>query len=578
LKFRQVVNNYPDYTLEALLRFVNIRDRFTSKNEAIQRLLKEMLMPGILRKYWDRLAPEGQGAVALALYNNGTLDPDAYEARFEGLPASFRYTYRQQDIYIDLFFFGQLTLPDEYAPVLREWVEPLPPYILPTYETLPVIKDGRKEIPLEHLNPERVVWPDWNAALKIIQTGKIRVGAANRLVTAAALKQLRAGLMLADFYPQEGNRPTESIRVTGLVNAILGAGFASVQDDRLQVTGLGQAWLSDPTPERFREGFWNWVRSEEYDEIDRIQRLKDGYDLTPLAHRRSPIMAALSRAPLSKWISPRDFYHAMKIWGLFFKVENGKFSGMRATGVGMLNQVPPHVYSALAQGRYLLAILMEMLSAFGAVEMAFTMPEISNFPPDWSTTYYPLHDAFSRYDGLQFFRITPLGAYLLGLQPTYSPDGSTKRIPIIQVHPDLKIQVVEQGMFTLADKAIFNRYCVRLGNDWYRLDAQKTIKAIEEGMKPADFLAFVEQKAAQTLPEDFRVAVERWKERCDILTRGTQAILFQVKNLDLMKELLQDETLRDRCWLVEEHQLAIPMSHYEAFIHRLHELEVGLKD
>ena len=129
MKFRQVVNGYPDYTLEALLRFVNIRDRFTSKGEAVQRLLDELLKPGTLRRYWERLAPEGQGAVALALNNNGLLDLDAYGARFDSSPTSFRHTYRQQDIYFDLFFFGQLNLPEEYEPVLREWVEPLPPYV-----------------------------------------------------------------------------------------------------------------------------------------------------------------------------------------------------------------------------------------------------------------------------------------------------------------------------------------------------------------------------------------------------------------------------------------------------------------
>ena len=118
----------------------------------------------------------------------------------------------------------------------------------------------------------------------------------------------------------------------------------------------------------------------------------------------------------------------MKNWGLSFKVENSKYAILRATGVGLLGQVPQHVYSALVQGRYLLAILMEMLTAFGAVELAFTDAENCNFPPDWSNLYYPINAAFSRYDGLQFFRITPLGAYLLGLQPDYSPNLSTRRL------------------------------------------------------------------------------------------------------------------------------------------------------
>ena len=421
MKFRQVVNGYPDYTLEALLRFVNIRDRFTSKGEAVQRLLDELLKPGVLRRHWDRLTPEGQGAVSLALYNNGLLDLDAYGARFDSPPPSFRHSYRQQDIYFDLFFFGQLNLPEEFTPILREWVEPLPPYLMPAYDVLPAIRDGRKPIPLEHLNPERVVWPDWSTALRFIQTGKARVGGANRLITAATLKHLRAGLMLADFYPQEGNRPTESIRATGLINAIVGAGFAEVQNDTLQLTDLGRAWLAEPTPERFREGFWTWVRSADYDEINRINRLRDGYDLTPPAHRRSPIVAALSRAPLDKWVSPRDFFHAMKNWGLSFKVENSKYAILRATGVGLLGQVPQHVYSALVQGRYLLAILMEMLTAFGAVELAFTDAENCNFPPDWSSLYYSIQYCFQPLRRVAILPHHPIGSLLAGLAAHIQP-------------------------------------------------------------------------------------------------------------------------------------------------------------
>jgi hypothetical protein len=578
LKLRQAVSGYPEYTLEALLRYVHIRGHYASRAEAASSLQDELLKPGVLRKYWEKLSPEGQGAVSMALHNKGVLDIHAYEARFDELPDSFRYTYRPQDATIDLFFFGQLNLPEEYWPVLREWVEPLPPYELPAYEKLPELRRGQKPVHMEQLDLERVVWPDWTAALTLIATQKIRVSVTNNLITPSALKQLRAGLMLADFYPQDGNRPTESIRITGLVNVLLGANFVSKQDDTLKLTSLGAAWLSDPTAERLREGFWNWVQSNEYDEIRRITHLKDFYDLTAPSPRRKSIASALTRLPLGKWVSTRDFFRAQKNWGLNFQVEVGKHSTMRATGFGQLAALSPHIYISLVQGRYVLVILMEMLSAFGALDLAFTAPAICNFPPDHDFGYYGMNDAFSRYDGLQMIRLTPLGAFLLGMQPMYTPVVSTDRIAVIQVHPDLKIQVLETRLFTAADRATLERCCAPQGSDWFRLDAQRTIKAIEEGLKPGDFLTYVERKSTHPLPEDFHAAMERWKQRCNILIRGEQAVIFQVKNLELMKELLQDEPLRNRCWLVEEHQLAVPINHEKEFIRRMHELEAGLKD
>jgi hypothetical protein len=383
--------------------------------------------------------------------------------------------------------------------------------------------------------------------------------------------------MLAEFYPELGNRPTESIRATGLINALVGAGFAISKGDFLSLTEFGSGWLSNPTSERFREGFWNWIQSSTYDEFSRISRFKDGFNLTQPAPRRQAIVQGIGRLPVGKWVSVRDFFRALKFWGYNYRIEEGKFSTLRATHLGSMISVSPHVYISAVQGRYLLVVLMEMLSAFGMIDLAFTAQEACTFPPNWDRIGYMIREPFSRYDGLQLVRLTPLGAFLLGKQTEYVPGVFAERSAIIETHPDLKIRVVEKNLFTSADRAILEQYCAPQGTDWYRLDAQRTIKSLEAGLKPADFLNYVERKSLQALPTDLTTAVERWKQRCNILVRGEHAVIFQVKNLEVMKELLQDETLRDRCWLVEEHQLAIPVRHEKDFIRRLHELEAGIK-
>ena len=48
---------------------------------------------------------------------------------------------------------------------------------------------------------------------------------------------------------------------------------------------------------------------------------------------------------------------------------------------------------------------------------------------------------FSRYDGLMFFRITPLGAYALGMASDYTPAPVETR-PIIRVLPNLEIATI----------------------------------------------------------------------------------------------------------------------------------------
>lgn len=46
-------------------------------------------------------------------------------------------------------------------------------------------------------------------------------------------------------------------------------------------------------------------------------------------------------------------------------------------------------------------------------------------------------DCLSRYDGLRWFRLAPLGEYCLGLTRSHSSDRSLRHV--LQVRPDLEI-------------------------------------------------------------------------------------------------------------------------------------------
>lgn len=70
----------------------------------------------------------------------------------------------------------------------------------------------------------------------------------------------------------------------------------------------------------------------------------------------------------------------------------------------------------LTTGLYINTILMEYLAAIGAVDVVYTYPENETFPGQ-AFNYDEL--IYSRYDGLLYFRINPLGAYLFGQADGY---------------------------------------------------------------------------------------------------------------------------------------------------------------
>jgi hypothetical protein len=111
----------------------------------------------------------------------------------------------------------------------------------------------------------------------------------------------------------------------------------------------------------------------------------------------------------------------------------------------------------------------------------------------------------------------------------------------------------------------------------YRLEGQRTIEAVEQGLKVDEALRFLERKAGKEAPAEVRGFFERIKKRSQVLARKQDAVLYQVKDVELMRSLLKDEVLGELCVLAEDHQLVVPVKHEAAFRRRMHELEAGVK-
>lgn len=74
----------------------------------------------------------------------------------------------------------------------------------------------------------------------------------------------------------------------------------------------------------------------------------------------------------------------------------------------------------ILQERYISAVLFEYAATLGMVDVAYSDPAgaRNDYGDMWGTDDL---DFLSRYDGLSSFRLTPLGAYVLGLDAAYEP-------------------------------------------------------------------------------------------------------------------------------------------------------------
>lgn len=218
---------------------------------------------------------------------------------------------------------------------------------------------------------------------------------------------------------------------------------------------------------------------------------------------------------------------------------------------------------------------MEYLAAFGALDLGCVDPKKSGYPLGSLEQYVvrPL----SRYDGLKFIRLTPLGAYLLGQSRDYTQISAVEPQALLDYGENLQLILPRAQALNPNDRLLLERFSVRLGENLYRLDTQRTLLSFEEGLKLDDALSFLQRKTLREPPEGVRGFFERLRKRSTMLVRKAEAVLFQVKDVELMKSLLSDEILGDLCVLAEDHQLVVLAKNEEAFRRRLHELEAGVK-
>jgi hypothetical protein len=128
---------------------------------------------------------------------------------------------------------------------------------------------------------------------------------------------------------------------------------------------------------------------------------------------------------------------------------------------------------------------------------------------------------FSRYDGLLYFRLNPLGAYCLGLSDQYRPTVAPTP-PLLAVDTDLLITAlrkVEPG-----ERMILDRYAEGLGPETWRLSAEAMLEAMADGHDPELFRHFLHEQAEGGLPAEVDQLFEAAGERLSALSDAGPAL------------------------------------------------------
>jgi hypothetical protein len=574
--------------LKSLMRWLPDASPTGRKDLLVGAILRSLAGDG-LRALWDRLDDIQRMAVAETAYAlDGLFDGNRFRAKYGRLPDftikenGRRYSYYGPPTALGLFLYHQdgcYSLPDDLRERLIAYVPEPEPVRLSTIETLPD-EIGEDRLTVRHTERDAMV--DLSVLLRLTDQGKIQVSDKTSLPGAATLRLLTESLAGGDFYadkPKQDQRGQEigPIKAFSWPLMLQAAGLAQRNGSKLVLSTAGRKALASAQASVLG-AIWNkWLKSTLFDEFSRVDVIKGqkskGRVMTALAPRRAAINEILRLCPVGAWIDVDDFSRFMQATGHTFDVSHNPWKlYISDQQYGSLGHDGYHSWEIL-QLRYLLCVLFEYAAALGIIDVAYIEPtEARNdFGDLWGTDDL---EFLSRYDGLIYFRVTPLGAWCLGSVGDYTPAPIQPSVKL-SVLPGLQVNVVG-GNLSTEESLTLDTWAVESTDKSWRLDRQKAIGAIEKGRDIAELRAFLQAREDQPLPETVESFIKTTERQGKALKISGTALLIDCENAEIAASIATHKETASLCQRAGDRQLVVRLENEEKFRNLVRILGFGL--
>ncbi len=571
----------------------------TRKPELVAEIARH-LEGDALRRLWGQLDGTQQAAVSEVVHSpDGLFRAERFQARYGGQPnwgTSDQWSYHRTPSLLCLFIYRDGLMPAELRERLRAFVpEPAAPRLKVTDE-LPEFFNRREErfdfearrrevkviqLPVTQSAMERNAPHDLHTVLRLIERGRLTVSDKTSLPSFATVDEVAALLRGGDYYyaldqPKKKKYEQDAGPIKAFAWPLLvqAARLAELSGKRLALTKVGLKALSSPAADTLRLCWQRWMKSKLLDELRRVdvikgQTGKGARGLTGAASRRAVIAEALKECPLNQWVKVDEFFRYMRAAGFDFEVtrdpwelyiEEQEYGSLGYEGFGKWS---------ILQGRYALCLLFEYAATLGMLDVAYVPPEGArqDYRDLWGADDL---EFFSRYDGLLYFRPTPLGAYCLGLTDEYVPTQVTARA-IISVLPSLKISVTGEALLP-EEMLLLETYAEKESEVVWYLDRARTMAALENGHQIVELRGFLQARDDQPLPETVEGFLREAERNAGRLRDRGPAVLVECADAALAETLAQHEKTKSLCLRAGEKHLAVSAADEEKFRQALHNL------
>lgn len=341
------------------------------------------------------------------------------------------------------------------------------------------------------------------------------------------------------FHSIDGIKGIRSIndtnRIYGIYMILFSSSLLSYSYDYLNlIANQTTAFHSMKVDEKCKHLLNHYIKSTYINELGRIVESdfitqKNGY----LRDCRKIILKHLRNCPVNKWLSTAQLIDYIKIADKdFLRAQVGKiihFSDKHK------EYFEPWVEWEDIEGRFIEVVLQEYLSVLGIVDTVIREDEGGCWDYE-SKPFFKVH----------CFRITPLGAFVLGMTEEYHHEEKVMESGFtVSAENGLRIEI-KDGPGNRLYMMFFDRFIkAEIKDDVYiyPLTFNTLVKAMDDGITIDDILEYIHTKSLNAIPETFLAKMNKWKKDMDRVVIKNITVV-QTDDKELADELSQTSGIK----------------------------------
>jgi hypothetical protein len=580
---REVVATVSGEALKRLLYRCGARGKSipTRKDDLVEALVGYLLSPGFVHEQLMSAPSAELLALAEAAHGDGTLHPDLFRLKYgveivapDLSDLGYRPIAEAGGLSLIALFLYEWQLPADVRELLRHSLKRPPAFEvevlteLPEQATVVDSEDDNQQtgLALRRIDSATAALPDLLSTLALINDGKLSITPKTGQPTAAALRQLAKIFVLPDvMLPGSLAVNDDGVREFAFVRMSCAAGLATPDGSRLALTDSGRRAFSEPDPSILK-AMWNaWLSDDSFDELSRAKGIRGqrsrGTYLTAPSTRKKAIAQALATCPAGGWVHIGHFLAHIRLDGHDFDMEHdstigGLYVGPATSDIWIRYDYSPEDYWSLFQAAYARIVLMEYAATLGVIDFATVAPEEA--PLGFDDDAYGDEFYLSRYDGLAYLRIGPLGRYILGQTDSYDGPPLVPGTRGLVVLPSLDIVVADRSHVLPWERAAIERIARKTSDDVYKLSKESLIDVAEQGGNLTEAESFLRERSREELPQTVTVLFADARRAAAAVSGIGSALLVRCANETIAQQLASHTATRRFCLLAADAHVAVP--------------------